>query len=71
MKGFKSIAAAIFQQFMNPKKFNIVMNRSLVPPVFFERGNNVKISPNHHIDMYELSKLGSQVENKCEHILHV
>lgn len=47
------------------------MNRSLVPPVFFERGNNVKISPNHHIDMYELSKLGSQVENKCEHILHV
>ena len=37
--------------------FNIIMNRSLAPPLFFRRGVNDFVTPNHHVDMVELSKL--------------
>ena len=37
--------------------FNIVMNRSLVPSLFYRRGVNEKVAPHHHVDMRELGKL--------------
>ena len=33
------------------------MNRSLTPPTFYRRGVNDVVTPNHHVDMLELSKL--------------